>query len=98
MFWRKAGAVANKGMFWISGSCSCEICVSFRHAYFGDGDFVYRSVREQMVNVVTTLPPPDRQSAAQICNEDANDGVNGYVSCNATMTSVMSSEHDLMPK
>ena len=51
-----------------------------------------------MVDVVAALPPPDRQSAAYVSNEDANQCVGGEVMRDAPMARVVSGEHDLVPE
>lgn len=53
-------------------------------------------VGEKMVDVVTALPPSDRQATAEVCNENTYECVVDEVLSNAAMASVVCSEHDLM--
>ena len=59
---------------------------------------LYRVVRDQMVDVVTALPPANAQPTTQVCNEDADERVHGQVVRNAPVAGVMRGEHDLMPE
>lgn len=49
-----------------------------------------------MMDVVTALPPSNRQAAAEISNEHADQGIGDKVLCDGTMTSIVGSKHDLM--
>lgn len=53
-------------------------------------------VCNQVVYIVTTLPPSDRQATAKVRDEDTYYCVIDEVRCHTSMTSVMSSEHDLV--
>ena len=50
------------------------------------------------MNIVTALPPSDRQSTAEVCDKDADYRIRGEVPRNAAMTCIVRSEHDLVPK
>ena len=50
------------------------------------------------MNVVAALPPSNRETAAEVCNEDADQGVLCDIFRNAAMSSIMGCEHDLMPE
>lgn len=56
----------------------------------------YRLVRHKVVNVVTALPPSNRQTAAEISNKHANESVDDKIRRNRKMASIMRAEHDLM--
>ena len=58
----------------------------------------YRVVRDQMVNIMTTLPPPNAQPTTQVCNENANQRVNGQVVRDTSVTGVVRREHNLVPE
>lgn len=49
-----------------------------------------------MVNIVTALPPSDGKTAAKVGDEHGNQGVNLKVGCDGQVTSIVSSEHELM--
>lgn len=49
-----------------------------------------------MVNVVTALPPSDGKTAAKVGDEHGNQSVNLKVGCDGQVTSIVSSEHELM--
>lgn len=55
-------------------------------------------VRDEMVHVVTALPPANGQTAAQIADEDANERVGRDVVCDAPVTGVVGRKHDLLPE
>ena len=50
------------------------------------------------MNIVTALPPSDRQSTAEVCDEDADYRIRGDVPRNAAMTCIVRCEHDLVPE
>ncbi len=51
-----------------------------------------------MMHIMARLPPTHRQPTAEICDEDANQSIDGKVVCDPTMASVVSGEHDLVPE
>ena len=62
----------------------------------GVGGIAYGLVRHEMVDVVATLPPANRQAAAEVCNEHADQGVGDEIMGDAAMTGIVGGEHDLM--
>src|SRR3981081_4054020 len=58
----------------------------------------YRMIRDQMMNIVATLPPSDRKSAAEVCNEYPNHHVDVEVMRDGNVPSIMRHEHNLMPE
>ena len=59
---------------------------------------VLRSIRDDMVNIMITLPPPNAQPTTQVCNENADQRINGQVVRDTPVASVVRREHDLMPE
>jgi hypothetical protein len=53
-------------------------------------------VRDEMVHVVTALPPADRQAAAEVGNEETNQCIDPKDVCDGSVASIMGSEHDLL--
>ena len=51
-----------------------------------------------MVNIMTALPPPNAHPTTQVCNKNADQGVNGEVVRNTPVTSIVCREHDLLPE
>jgi hypothetical protein len=51
-----------------------------------------------MMNIVATLPPSDRKSAAEVCNEYPNHHVDVEVMGDGKVPSIMRYEHNLMPE
>ncbi len=58
----------------------------------------YRRIRDEMVNIMTALPPPNAQPTTQVCNENADQRVDGEVVRNTPVASVVRREHDLLPE
>ena len=56
----------------------------------------YRLVRHEMMDVVATLPPADGETAAEVCNEHADQGIDDEIMGDASMTCIVGSEHDLV--
>ena len=55
-------------------------------------------IGDEVMDVVTALPPADGKAAAEVSDEDANEGIGGEILGNATMTGVVGGEHYLMPE
>ena len=55
-----------------------------------------RMVGDQVVNVVTALPPPNGQATAEVGNKDPNHSVGEHGMSDTSMTCVMGSKHYLM--
>lgn len=56
----------------------------------------YRLVGDQVVDVVAALPPSHGQTAAEVGDEEADEGVEGEVVGDGSVSGVVSSEHDLV--
>ena len=61
---------------------------SFSQAFRFASRDPYRVIRDQVVNIMTALPPSDAQPTTHIANENANQRVNGQVVGNASVASV----------
>jgi hypothetical protein len=59
---------------------------------------VFGHVGDEMVNVVRALPPTNAEATAEVGNESTDKGVEDEVASDATVTGVVSSEHDLLPE
>jgi len=55
-------------------------------------------VGDKMVDVVGALPPSNAKATAEVCDESADQGIGDEVASNATVASIVSSEHDLLPE
>ena len=55
-------------------------------------------VGDEVVDIVTALPPSHGQTTAQIANEYSNERVHDDVVGESPVARVMSGEHDLMPE
>ena len=53
-------------------------------------------VGDEVVDVVATLPPADGETAAEVGDEHADEGVGDEVVGDASMASVVRCEHDLV--
>lgn len=53
-------------------------------------------VCDKMMYVVTALPPTNRKAAAKVGDEHTNQGIDDEIVGDALMSSVVSSEHDLV--
>jgi hypothetical protein len=58
----------------------------------------YRMIRDQMMNIMATLPPTNRKTTAEVRNEDPNHHVQFEVMSNSKVACIMCYEHDLMPE
>ena len=56
----------------------------------------YRTIRHEMMDVVTTLPPPKGKAATKVGNKQTDEGVEHEIVGNPTMTGVVCGEHDLL--
>ena len=56
----------------------------------------YGVIGDEMVDVVTTLPPSNRQATAEISNEHANQRIRDEVVCDSTMSGIVGCEHNLV--
>lgn len=56
----------------------------------------YRLVGDEVVDVVAALPPPDGQAAAEVGDEHGDEGVDGEISRDGKVSSIVSRKHDLM--
>lgn len=59
---------------------------------------VFRHVGNEMVDVVRALPPSNTKATAEVCDESTDQGIGYEVASDATVTSIVSSEHDLLPE
>ena len=57
---------------------------------------VLRVVGDEVVDVVAAFPPPDRQAAAEVGHEHADQGVGDEIMGDAPMTGVVGGKHYLM--
>ena len=53
-------------------------------------------VRDEVVDVMRTLPPSHRQAATKVGNEEADEGVDGEDLADGPMSCVVGREHDLV--
>ncbi len=97
---KKAGEVAKRGTFWMSGSCSCgREC----QLGLGGGGMLmpwesYRVVGDEVVHVVAALPPADGQPATKVANEHGQQAVDLKAARDGEMRGIMRREHDLVPE
>jgi len=53
-------------------------------------------VRDEMMDIVTALPPADGETTAEIGDEEANEGVDDKVMGDSTMASIVCCKHYLL--
>jgi len=58
----------------------------------------YGVVGDEMMHVVTAFPPANRQAAAEVGDEHADQGVRDEFMGDAHVSGVVGGEHDLMPE
>ena len=66
--------------------------------YVLDIRIVLGRVGDEMMDVVTRLPPSDGQSTTEVSDEDADEGIGDKFPHDPTVSGVVGSEHDLLPK
>lgn len=59
---------------------------------------VLRRVGHDVVNVVVALPPPETEAAQEVCDDDPDDSIGCEVVCDAHVTRIVCSEHQLVPE
>ena len=59
---------------------------------------VFWRVRYDMVNVVISFPPADRQTTEEVCNKYADAGIDVEIVGDAHVASIMGCEDQLMPE
>jgi len=53
-------------------------------------------VCDEMMDIVTALPPADGEAAAEVCDEEGNEGIDDKVVGYSTMASIVCCKHYLM--
>ena len=59
---------------------------------------VFGRIRDDVVDIVTSLPPAQAETAKEIPNEDSNTGVDVEGVRDAHMTGIMCGEDELVPE
>ncbi len=55
-------------------------------------------IRDDMVDIMVPLPPPNRQAAAEVGDDDSDDAVDMEMVGDTNVASIMSAEDKLVPK
>jgi len=61
------------------------------------GDAYWR-VRDEVMDIMTALPPPNRQPTAEITDEDSDQRVPHYIMRDGAVPGIVGGEHNLLPE